>query len=192
MKIRKILKNKTSVNGISICLLIFSFFFFLFTILSNQSTFTKKYNPASSQKKYADSQWNQSQNVAPDQVYNDWAKQKGYTGWTHFVDEQKDKQDIEKLKKTLLKEIAQKGISDSELYSYVGYRYMQGENPSLLNPEHPPLGKYLIGISILLFNNENVILLIIGFLCLILVFLITYLISHSLFSSSISTFPTCA
>jgi len=37
-------------------------------------------------------------------------------------------------------------IGDDGLYMYAGYRYIQGDDPSLLNAEMPPLGKYLIGI----------------------------------------------
>lgn len=36
-------------------------------------------------------------------------------------------------------------IGDDGLYMYAGYRYIQGDDPSLLNAEAPPFGKYLIG-----------------------------------------------
>ncbi len=61
-------------------------------------------------------------------------------------------------------------ISDEELYAYAGYRYIQGENPILINPETPPLGKYIIGLSISLFNNHRVIAIISAFLVLALIF----------------------
>lgn len=81
-------------------------------------------------------------------------------------------------------------ISDETLYAYAGYRYIQGENPILINPEAPPLGKYLIGLSIQLFGNERVINVITGYICLILIFFITYYLTQSLFSSSSAVFLT--
>ena len=40
-----------------------------------------------------------------------------------------------------------RGISDGELYKFVGYRLVEGENPFYLNFEIPPLGKYLYGLA---------------------------------------------
>jgi len=48
-------------------------------------------------------------------------------------------------------------ISDSELYVYAGYAYMLGQDPTTINFEHPPLGKYVTGISQLLFGNAYLI-----------------------------------
>ena len=44
-------------------------------------------------------------------------------------------------------------IGDDGLYLYVGYRLVHGNDPTSSNAEMPPLGKYLIGISIVLFGN---------------------------------------
>lgn len=50
------------------------------------------------------------------------------------------------------------GIGDDGLYTFAGYYYLfQKGDVSAVNFEHPPLGKYLIGVSILLFGNENLI-----------------------------------
>ena len=50
------------------------------------------------------------------------------------------------------------GIGDDGLYAFAGYYYFfQQGDISSVNFEHPPLGKYLIGLSIYLFQNENVI-----------------------------------
>lgn len=81
-------------------------------------------------------------------------------------------------------------ISDQTLYSYAGYRYAQGENPILVNPEAPPLGKYLIGISIMVFSNEKIINVFFGYSSLILIFGLTYFLTRSLPSSSIAVFLT--
>lgn len=40
-----------------------------------------------------------------------------------------------------------RGISDGELYKFVGYRLAEGENPFNINYEAPPFGKYLYGLS---------------------------------------------
>lgn len=45
-------------------------------------------------------------------------------------------------------------LSDGELYATEGYFLIsQGKDIKKLTPGHPPLGKYLIGLSIKLFNN---------------------------------------
>lgn len=50
------------------------------------------------------------------------------------------------------------GIGDDGLYAFAGYYYLfQKGDVSAVNFEHPPLGKYLIGVSIMLFHNENII-----------------------------------
>ncbi len=48
-------------------------------------------------------------------------------------------------------------IPDEELYAYAGYYYIKGGEVSRVNFENPPLGKYAIGLSILLFGNPLVI-----------------------------------
>lgn len=62
-------------------------------------------------------------------------------------------------------------IGDSGLYSWAGWQYVHGENPILINPEMPPLGKYLIGLGLLTIKRPAVI----GFL-----FTIFALLSHFL------------
>lgn len=41
-------------------------------------------------------------------------------------------------------------IGDSGLYSWAGWEYIHGKNPILINSEMPPLGKYIIGLGLLL------------------------------------------
>lgn len=45
---------------------------------------------------------------------------------------------------------SKKPISDAVFYAHASYEYILGSNPILINAEHPPIGKYLIGISQLL------------------------------------------
>jgi len=63
-------------------------------------------------------------------------------------------------------------IPDHIVYGYAAWEYIHGKNPTLINPEMPPLGKYLMGISILVFQRIQISSLMLGFLSLILVFLI--------------------
>lgn len=44
-------------------------------------------------------------------------------------------------------------LGDDGLFAYVGYRLMQGADLSLINPETPPVSKYFIGLSLILFQN---------------------------------------
>ncbi len=67
-------------------------------------------------------------------------------------------------------------ITDDVVYSYNAGRFIQGENPILINPEVPPLGKYIIGLSIILFNNESIINLFACVLVFPLLFLLSYLL----------------
>lgn len=77
-------------------------------------------------------------------------------------------------------------ISDSELYLYSGYRYLQGDNPILINPEQPPLGKYIIGLSIVLFGNGYIASLVFALLLLYIVYRMVFHQSGSILASSLS------
>lgn len=43
---------------------------------------------------------------------------------------------------------------DDDQYAYAGWRYAHGGNPTDISFEHPPLAKYIIGFSIILFGNQ--------------------------------------
>lgn len=68
---------------------------------------------------------------------------------------------------------AEEGLGDAELYAYAGWRQIQGDDPTKINAEMPPLGKYFLGLSILLFKNQYFASLIFGALFLLLTFLIS-------------------
>ena len=53
-------------------------------------------------------------------------------------------------------------IPDETAYSYVGGALIRGENPIFNIPEAPPLGKYLIGLSAILFNNPNIFIVLVA------------------------------
>lgn len=81
-------------------------------------------------------------------------------------------------------ELSEGGIGDDGLYAFAGYYYLfKGGDVSSVNFEHPPLGKYLIGLSILLFKNENIINIFYFILLLILTYKISQMIlPNKLFS----------
>ncbi|MFH0772923.1 MAG: hypothetical protein V1922_01260 [bacterium] len=181
------LKNNILISvGLIVCGLVY----FLWIVFQNRTVLFRTYNPVQAEKTYSQSQWQQSQNVAEDKVLDEWAIKNGYTGWKNFEDEIVSKSKIQNQKSKIIKDIQNKGVSDSFLYGYVGYKYTGGTNPSLLNPEHPPLAKYLIGYSIRIFGNEHVVGIGIAFATLLLVALVSYLMYESLLYAGLALFLT--
>ncbi len=72
-------------------------------------------------------------------------------------------------------------IGDDGLYAYAGWNYITGGDPTLLNAEMPPLGKYLIGVGEVVFGNQNILPLLIGLACLV----VFYLLNLKLFASKL-------
>src|SRR3989344_6668195 len=46
-------------------------------------------------------------------------------------------------------------IPDETAFSYAGGKLILGTNPVLVVPDAPPLGKYIIGTSAQIFNNDD-------------------------------------
>lgn len=65
-------------------------------------------------------------------------------------------------------------LPDEAVFSYAGGAYVNGANPILIVPDAPTLGKYLIGFSALIFNNENVIVAMFGVFSLVLLYALSY------------------
>lgn len=61
-------------------------------------------------------------------------------------------------------------IRDEVAFSYSGGKLITGTNPVLVVPDAPPLGKYLIGLSIILFNNDSIIIIISAVASLVLLY----------------------
>lgn len=59
-------------------------------------------------------------------------------------------------------------IPDQTVIAYAGGKLILGTNPVLIGSDAPPLGKYLVGLSIILFKNENLIMVFMGILTLLL------------------------
>ena len=53
-----------------------------------------------------------------------------------------------------------RGISDGELYKFIGFRLASGENPFNINYEVPPLAKFLYGLAEKYFSNPYIVSLI--------------------------------
>jgi len=188
MKIKQYMFRNQQIT--SILLICLSICYLGLTLLINKHVYLGSYNPKVMKEKYDNSQWNQSQNISPLKAYDEWAIARHYSGWSNYVDANKSKINIEKKKQEIIEEIRNKAISDAQLYTYVGYEYVKGANPALLNPEHPPLGKILIGLSILIFQNEHIILLIAGIISLAAIYAILFFSTKNTLIASIGVFLT--
>ena len=73
-------------------------------------------------------------------------------------------------------------LSDETLYSYIGGALIKGKSPIFLNPEVPPFGTYIIGLSVLVFNNQHLVILFFAVLDLYLM----YLLGKQIYSSKIT------
>lgn len=72
-------------------------------------------------------------------------------------------------------------IPDEIVNSYAGAEYIRGVSPILIAPDTPPLGRYLIGLSEVIFNNENIISLFFSITSLLLM----YFLGKEIFSPSL-------
>lgn len=78
-------------------------------------------------------------------------------------------------------------LSDADLYSFVASELLQQKDPTVINFETPPLGKYLIAASIMIFDNQRIVSLFFGTACLILIYYLTFIITRSSTASLLST-----
>ncbi len=65
-------------------------------------------------------------------------------------------------------------IPDETAFSYAGGKLISGTNPVLVVPDAPPLGKYLIGLSTVIFNNDSTFILVGAVLSLMLVYFLCF------------------
>lgn len=63
-------------------------------------------------------------------------------------------------------------VPDELINAYAGGEYIKGTSPILIAPDTPPLGRYLIGLSALLFNNEHIIILFVSVVSLVFLYLL--------------------
>ena len=67
-------------------------------------------------------------------------------------------------------------IPDETVFSYAAGAYVRGVDPILINSEHTPLGKYMIGLIILLMKNDKFVVLPCAIFALIAVWLIGWMV----------------
>lgn len=67
-------------------------------------------------------------------------------------------------------------IPDEIFESFAAGTFIRGLNPILIVHDQPPLGRYIIGFSILLFNNQNTIVILLLFSAGLGVFLIGHIV----------------
>jgi len=95
-------------------------------------------------------------------------------------------------------------VSDADLYAYTGWLYVRGSPEYFLNMTsgqrypplmhitgHPPLAIYLIGLSIIIFNNQNVMSLVFASLTLIATYIISRRVLEESFFTLIPPFILC-
>lgn len=81
-----------------------------------------------------------------------------------------------------------RGISDGELYKFIGYRLASGENPFDINFEVPPFAKLLYGLAEKYFGNPYIVSLIFYLLSVLVIYKFSlYLFSNSLYKTLLTT-----
>lgn len=76
----------------------------------------------------------------------------------------------------VLGDLSLEKIDDATVYTYAAYRYAQGEDPTKINFEHPPFGKYVLGFSWSVFGNMTIVNFLLYVFCLILFWYLTKLV----------------
>lgn len=74
-------------------------------------------------------------------------------------------------------------VPDQTVYLYAAGAFIEGENPLKINPEVPPLGRYLLGLSILVFSNTNYLIV----MCALFSLVMLYVLSKKVLNSSIAS-----
>lgn len=64
-------------------------------------------------------------------------------------------------------------ITDQAFNSFLGGAFLKGLNPIMVTHDHPPLGYYIISLSIFLFDNRNTIIILILLLILCGIFFVS-------------------
>lgn len=74
-------------------------------------------------------------------------------------------------------------IPDQALESFAAGAFLNGINPILIIHDQPPMGRYILSLSILLFDNVNTIMVILFILSSFGIFLVTRLVLNNFFFS---------
>lgn len=78
-------------------------------------------------------------------------------------------------------------IPDEQIYAFGGGIFLKGLNPILIVHDHPPLGRYIISLSILLFDNSSTIAIFLHIASATGIFLISKNVFKNKFLSLIPT-----
>lgn len=156
-----------------IILFIISVVHLLFRIYEYRIVYTTPFDPAYTKLKFENSQWSTKPACEnPDPHINPYT-----CVWDDkWYDENKNNPNAIDLKKN--------AIGDDVLYTYAAWEYINGKDPTLLNAEIPPFGKYLIGLSIVVFNNPNIFAILSG----IFAICAFYLLNITIFKSRLYAF----
>lgn len=84
--------------------------------------------------------------------------------------------------------LSQRAMGDDGLFTYVGYRLVEGEDPSKNNPETAPVGKYLLGISVKIFGSSAYYALFFGISCIVVFYFIARKLLASLYALFVTVF----
>lgn len=76
-------------------------------------------------------------------------------------------------------------IPDETFESFAAGAFLKGMNPILIVHDHPPLGRYLLSLSIVFFDNASTLILFFLSLSFLGIFLISYFITKNIFLSLI-------
>jgi hypothetical protein len=79
-------------------------------------------------------------------------------------------------------------IPDEMVNAYAGAKYIRGTSPILIAPDTPPLGRYLIGLSEVLFDNPNYITILSAVASLFFIFILSRQIIKN---TTLSLIPAC-
>jgi hypothetical protein len=79
-------------------------------------------------------------------------------------------------------------LSDEEIHIAAGYLYVKGEDPTEYNFQHPPLIKYLYGLSTLGFGNPYLVQVLFGAVLLLAVYAAGLMIYRSFFIALLAGF----
>ncbi len=82
--------------------------------------------------------------------------------------------------------------SDEYYYITAGINYVKYGNIDLINWEHPPLAKYLIGLSTIYLGNPHVIVFLVGYLCVIIFFFTVLTLTHNYYRALFSSLLLCS
>lgn len=145
----------------------------LFRIYEYREAYVTPYDAAYWKQKYENSQWSTKpacENLDPHVnpftcVWDD-----------NWYNEHKNDPSANDLKRNT--------IGDDGIYTYAGWEYIHGHDPTTLNAELPPFGKYLIGISEVIFNNQNIFALLSGLFALFAF----YLLNTAVFKNKLYAF----